>query len=49
MVLLDMQLMLNSGLDPDHRMPPLASRSQVFGRTLWSFTAIDAKEIAAKP
>ena len=43
-VLLDVQLMLSQGLDPDHRMPPLASKSQVYGHTLWSFTAQKATE-----
>ncbi len=38
-VLLDMQLIFSSGLDPDHRMPPLASRTKVFGHPHWSFTA----------
>jgi esterase/lipase superfamily enzyme len=38
-VLLDMQLIFASGLDPDHRMPPLASRAKIFGHLSWSFTA----------
>jgi esterase/lipase superfamily enzyme len=43
-VLLDMQLIFSSGLDPDHRMPPLASHSKIFGHPYWSFTA---DEVAA--
>src|SRR4029077_5965606 len=45
-VLLDMQLILTAGLDPDHRMPPLVARTKIFGHPHWSFTA---DEIAAAP
>jgi esterase/lipase superfamily enzyme len=38
-VLLDMQLILTAGLDPDHRMPPLVTRTKIFGHPYWSFTA----------
>jgi hypothetical protein len=37
-VLLDIQLMVNHGLAPEKRMPPLESQFRVFGHNHWSFT-----------
>jgi esterase/lipase superfamily enzyme len=48
-VLLDMQLLLTAGLDPDHRMPPLATRNKVFGHLHWSFTPATVVAVNAKP
>jgi esterase/lipase superfamily enzyme len=47
-VLLDIQLMVNNGFGPEKRMPPLASRSQVFGHDHWSFTPMQAVEVARR-
>jgi esterase/lipase superfamily enzyme len=48
-VLLDMQLQITAGLDPDHRMPPLATRNKVFGHLHWSFTPATVVAVDAKP
>jgi len=42
-VLLDIRLMINGGLAPADRMPPLASRSLVFGHDHWSFSLMETK------
>lgn len=36
-VLLDVHLLLSRGLGPDQRMPPLVTRTLVYGRPVWSF------------
>ncbi len=48
-VLLDMQLLVNAGLDPDHRMPPLATRTKLFGHLHWSFSGGSIVAVDAKP
>ncbi len=52
-VLLDLQLLFSMGLPPAERMPPLASRAEVFGHDYWSFTSLAVKQppasTAAKP
>ena len=47
-VLLDLQLMFEQGLEPDDRMPPLASRTVVFGHPHWSFIDVDVRMLETR-